>query len=606
MHTSDSNNGSKGPTRTTSEIERPVSGVSNSISFGSDVAAQALRDLDVPFIALNPGASFRGLHDSIVNYLGNTKPQMLLCLHEDAAVAIAHGYAKVADRPMAVAVHSNVGLLHASMGIFNAFCDRTPMIVLGATGPVDAAKRRPWIDWIHTSRDQGALVRNFTKWDDQPASPAAAREAILRAGWIANNTPKGPVYVNLDSEIQEMQLPAPLEPVEAARFVPHVKTGAEEDLFKELARLLRNAARPLILIGRSTRDQDAWNRRIRLVEAVGGKVMTSLLSPAAFPTDHPAHSTPPLGFIPTELIAGIREADLVLALDWIDLGGPMRAVKDTTIGKVIHVSMDHHVHNGWSMDYQALPMVDISIAAETDVVVSGILRHLDGPNKSPDQAEKMVYPPFQAAYGDAPLQMRDLVEELRTAVGTRKVSFTRLTISWEGHWWHFREPLDYLGADGGGGLGSGPGTAIGSALALKGTGRLPIAITGDGDFLMGATAIWTAAHYRIPILIVVANNRSFYNDEVHQERTALVRSRPTENKWIGQRISDPELDIAGIARSQGAVGIGPIKDAVALAAAYKDAIAAVEAGSTVVIDVWIEPGYGASTTSAMMGGAKPS
>ena len=284
----------------------------------------------------------------------------------------------------------------------------------------------------------------------------------------------------------------------------------------------------------------------------------------------------------------------------------MRAVKDTTIGKVIHVSMDHHVHNGWSMDYQALPMVDISIAAETDVVVSGILRHLDGPNKSPDQAEKMVYPPFQAAYGDAPLQMRDLVEELRTAVGTRKVSFTRLTISWEGHWWHFREPLDYLGADGGGGLGSGPGTAIGSALALKGTGRLPIAITGDGDFLMGATAIWTAAHYRIPILIVVANNRSFYNDEVHQERTALVRSRPTENKWIGQRISDPELDIAGIARSQGAVGIGPIKDAVALAAAYKDAIAAVEAGSTVVIDVWIEPGYGASTTSAMMGGAKPS
>src|SRR5439155_25802767 len=167
-----------------------------------------------------PGASYRGLHDSLVNYLGNERPQILLCLHEESAVAIAHGYAKVTGKAMAAAVHSNVGLMHATMAIFNAWCDRMPMVILGATGPVDAAKRRPWIDWIHTARDQGAIVRNYTKWDDQPASPAAAREALIPATWIADTAPKEPVYINLDAETQEASLAKPLAAIEAARFIP--------------------------------------------------------------------------------------------------------------------------------------------------------------------------------------------------------------------------------------------------------------------------------------------------------------------------------------------------------------------------------------------------
>src|ERR687884_1764899 len=175
----------------------------NAAAFGSDVVAETLSALNIPYIALNPGASYRGLHDSIVNFLGNERPQMLLCLHEEHAVAIAHGWAKVTGRPMAAAVHSNVGLMHATMAIFNAWCDRMPVLVLGATGPVDAVKRRPWIDWIHTARDQGAIVRPYTKWDDQPASPGAARESVLRGAWLANTAPRGPVYINLDAEMQE-------------------------------------------------------------------------------------------------------------------------------------------------------------------------------------------------------------------------------------------------------------------------------------------------------------------------------------------------------------------------------------------------------------------
>src|SRR5579862_1682115 len=201
-------------------IDRPKPAGVNAAGFGSDVAADALRALDIPYIALNPGASYRGFHDSIVNYLGNERPQMLLCLHEESAVAIAHGWAKVTGKAMAAAVHSNVGLMHATMAIFNAWCDRMPMVILGATGPVDAVNRRPWIDWIHTARDQGALIRGYTKWDDQPASPVAAREAILRAGWIARTAPRGPVYINLDATVQEETIPEMPALPQMERYAP--------------------------------------------------------------------------------------------------------------------------------------------------------------------------------------------------------------------------------------------------------------------------------------------------------------------------------------------------------------------------------------------------
>src|SRR3982750_4771140 len=218
-----------------SSIERPLPSGANAPAFGSDVIADTLRALDIPYIALNPGASYRGLHDSLVNYLGNSAPQMLLCLHEESAVAIAHGYAKVTGRAMAVALHANVGLMHASMAIFNAWCDRMPVLLIGATGPLDAARRRPWIDWIHAARDQGALIRDYVKWDDQPGSPAAAREALLRAAWLAQTAPCAPVYVNFDAQMQEAALPEPLPPVEAGRFTPQTPSGASAELVARAA-----------------------------------------------------------------------------------------------------------------------------------------------------------------------------------------------------------------------------------------------------------------------------------------------------------------------------------------------------------------------------------
>jgi len=255
----------------------------NAAGFGSDVVADALRATDIPYIALNPGASYRGLHDSLVNYLGNERPQMLLCLHEESAVAIAHGYAKVTGTAMAAAVHSNVGLMHATMAIFNAWCDRMPMVILGATGPVDAVKRRPWIDWIHTARDQGALVRGYTKWDDQPASPTAAREAVLRANWIANTTPRGPTYVNLDAEMQESKLQDAVPPIDTKRYMPPVAGAAPAATIKQAADLLRGAKQPVILAGRTSRDVEAWNKRVALAERLNARVVTDLKIAASFP-----------------------------------------------------------------------------------------------------------------------------------------------------------------------------------------------------------------------------------------------------------------------------------------------------------------------------------
>ncbi len=579
-----------------SALDRPVPAGVNAAGFGSDVVADALRALDIPYIALNPGASYRGLHDSLVNYLGNERPQMLLCLHEESAVAIAHGYAKVTGKAMAAAVHSNVGLMHATMAIFNAWCDRMPMVILGATGPVDAVKRRPWIDWIHTARDQGALIRGYTKWDDQPASPVAAREAVLRAGWIANTAPRGPTYVNLDAEMQESKLAEPVAPIDGKRYMPPVASAAPADRIKTAAELLRNAKHPVILAGRVSRDLDAWNARVALAERLNARVVTDLKVGAAFPTDHALHAGSPGGTVlAPEAVEAIRAADVILSLDWVDVAGTFKNAGGNVSAKVVQVSVDHHLHNGWSMDYQGLPPVDVFIACEPDAGVPALLAALGpgGPRAVATSAKE-----FPKLTADK-LTVDHLADSLRRAVGDKPTSLTHVSLSWNGASWPLRHPLDYLGSDGGGGVGGGPGISVGAALALKGSGRLPVAVCGDGDFMMGVTALWTAAHYRIPLLIVVANNRSFFNDELHQERVARMRNRPVENRWVGQRISEPDIDLAGIARAQGAQGFGPVTAIADLGPIFAKAIAAVEAGHVAVVDVRVEPGYTAAMTAVM-------
>ncbi len=290
----------------------------------------------------------------------------------------------------------------------------------------------------------------------------------------------------------------------------------------------------------------------------------------------------------------MRRADVILSLDWVDLAGALRIAEVPPTTKVIQISLDHRIHNGWSMDHQALPIVDLFLSADPDKVVAQLLKAIGG------KPHAVPQPPAPAADRvPAGFTNEQIAYALRKAVGGRPVTLTHLPLSWEDRWWTFRHPLDYVGSDGGGGIGGGPGISVGAALALKNSGRLPVAICGDGDYLMGVTAVWTAVHYKIPLLFVIGNNRSFYNDELHQERVARMRSRPVENKWIGQRMADPEIDLAAMARAQGASGFGPITNPADLADALKQAIAAVDAGGVAVVDVRVEPGYTPNMTAAM-------
>src|SRR3954468_1035394 len=355
-------------------IERPALGNELGDYWGSDAAALMLREIGLPYVALNPGASYRGLHDSLVNLLGNREPQMLLCLHEEHAVAMAHGYAKVTGRPMGAIVHSNVGLMHATMAIFNAWCDRAPVFVLGATGPDAAAKRRPWIDWIHTAQDQGALIRNFSKWDDQPASVPAAAESLLRAWRMMMTPPRGPVYVCLDAALQESRI-GELPPLPgASRFRPPAAAAPDPNALTEAAALLHRAERPLILVGRNSREEATWRLRIELAEALGAVVLTDAKAGAGFPSRHRLHG-PPAGNNPSEAACALlREADAILSLDWVDLAGAFKAAcgAEPPSAKVISASLDHLVHNGWSMDYQGLPPVDVHFAVMPDIAVEAL------------------------------------------------------------------------------------------------------------------------------------------------------------------------------------------------------------------------------------------
>jgi len=247
------------------------------------------------------------------------------------------------------------------------------------------------------------------------------------------------------------------------------------------------------------------------------------------------------------------------------------------------------------MDYQGLPPVDAFIASTPEAAVPALLEAL-GPGKPRAVAARTVKP-FKPE-GDK-LTVDHLADALRRAVGARLCSLTHVSLSWNSASWPLRHPLDYLGSDGGGGVGGGPGISVGAALALQGSGRLPLAVCGDGDFLMGVTALWTAAHYKIPLLMVIANNCSFFNDELHQERVARIRGRPVENRWVGQRITEPDIDIAAMARAQGAQGFGPVTAIGDLATTFEKAIAAVEAGAIAVVDVRVEPSYTAAMTAVM-------
>ncbi|MEA2905268.1 MAG: acetolactate synthase large subunit [Alphaproteobacteria bacterium] len=562
----------------------------DTVSWGSDIAAQMLRRFGMPFISLNPGASYRGFHDSLVNHLGNENPGIILCLHEDHSVAIAHGYAKATGEPMACVLHSNVGLLHGMMGLFNAWCDRVPMMVLGATGPVAAEKRRPWIDWIHTSRDQGAYVRSIIKWDDQPTSPAALVESMARGNMMTRSAPTAPVYIVLDAGFQESRLDKEPEWPDLKRFQAPKPSRPAKDTLDQIVSLLSNAKKPIILFGRGSRQDPYWQPRIRLAERLGACVFTDLKQGAMFPSDHPAHYAEPFNAIVKEARQLMCEADVILSLDWMDLGGALRQAKTvgTVTAKIISCSLDQNLHTGANMEYQELAPCDVFAATTGDTMVAELNAALGESRRDPWKAKL----PAKQRKANGALTMEVIAQTLRDQFNDPdNVTFCTLGRGWPTDIWPLQNGMSYLGKDGGGGLGSGPGISVGSALALhhKYPGRYAISMLGDGDFCMGATAIWSAVKHRIPLLIIVNNNRSYFNDELHQDHVAKDRGREPKNRWIGLRMEDPVPNIAKFAEAQGAVGIGPVTSQQDARAAIAKGVDILKKGGVCVIDFHVDP-----------------
>jgi thiamine pyrophosphate-dependent acetolactate synthase large subunit-like protein len=571
-------------------LDTPEGQPDDKVAWGSDVAAQMLRRFGFKYVSLNPGASYRGLHDSIVNHLGNRDPGMLLCLHEDHAVGIAHGYAKATDEPMAAIVHSNVGLMHGHMAIFNAFCDRKPLFLMGATGPMDSHQRRPWIDWIHTSSDQASIVRDIIKFDVQPTSPEGIVDGMTRANISTRTQPCAPVYVVLDAGLGESSLEkVPAFPDMARYKAPAAPRALEADVLKAVE-ILKSAKRPMIMCGRSTRSQESWDNRVKLAEALGACVVSDLKNGAAFPTDHPAHTIEPFNQPGEAQRKVIAEADVILALEWIDMAGavcPPKGGVDVK-AKIINVSMDHHLHNGAHMIYQAVAPSDLAVSACAESFVADLLKHFSGKKEPWRAATRREFTP---STDSSRIRMQDVAKALRAQFpDPDKVTLASVARQWPTDFWPWRSPMAYMGKDGGGGIGSGPSISIGVALACADMNRPCVTILGDGDFMMGGHAIYTAVKHKIPLLVVINNNQSYFNDELHQENIARRRNRVVGNRWIGQSISGPNIDIGKFVESQGATGIGPVKTVAELEAAMKKGAEILAAGGVCLIDVYVPPG----------------
>jgi len=573
--------------------------------YGSDLVVDLLRAVGIAHVALNPGATFRGLHDSLVNH-GKGDPELILTLHEEIAVALAHGYAKANGAPMAAAVHDIVGLQHASMAIFNAFCDRVPMLVLGATGPMDAARRRPWIDWIHTALVQGTQVRDYVKLDDQPASVAAIPEALLRCWRIARTEPQGPVYLCLDAGLQEEALASAVPVPDVARFRPAAPPHASPRDLDDAARRLVEARFPLIVAESLGRRPEASPVLCRLAEALAAPMIDlagESEGRASVPSRHPLDMTGAR----QEVVA---EADVVLALDVTNLLGALGAVDRATravrlfneSARVIAISLDDYAVRSWAHTFQSLVPVDLPIAADAGLALPALLAAVqDRLARDPRAAERRQRAERLAARHAA------LLAEWAAAVKVER-SLSPLTPSvfaaevwdvikdedwvlangtakgWARRLWDWRPERTY-GGSGGAGLGYGLPAALGVTLAHRGSSKVCVNLQSDGDLLYVVGALYTAAHHRLPLLTVTFNNRTYGNDEDHQEVVAKVRARPVENKIVGIRIDDPAPDFARIAEGFGVYAEGPIDRAEAVGPALRRALRVVKEGRPALVDV---------------------
>ena len=576
---------------------------------GGDFMVDVFKSLDLEYVAANPGSSFRGLHESFVNYGGNRAPEFLTCCHEESSVAMAHGYFKAEGKPMAVLVHGTVGLQHAAMAIYNAYCDRVPVYVI-AGNSVDAAQRRPGVEWTHSVQDAAAMVRDFIKWDDLPASLQHFAESAVRAYKIAMTPPMMPVLIVADGALQE----DPVSHEDAALRVPKLTRATppqgDSAAVAQAAAWLVNAESPVIVADRAARTQAGMARLVELAEALQAPVVDQG-GRLNFPTRHALNHSDRA----RELVTN---ADVILGLELTDFWGTVDAYRDQLVRtsrpltkagtKLVSITAGDLYTKGNYQDFQRYPEVDLAMAADAEATLPSLIESVKrlttadrrrvfeerGRKLALDRQRLLERARAEATYAwDAsPISTARLSAELWAQIKDADwslVSPVDFVSRWPLRLWDFDKPYQFLGSSGGAGVGYGAPAAAGAALANRKRGRLSVAIQADGDLMYAPGVLWTAAHHKIPLLSVMHNNRAYHQEVMHLQRMANRHNRGVTRAAIGTTIDNPNIDYAGLARSMGVHAEGPVTDPKDLGPAIRKALEAVKAGEPALVDVVSQP-----------------
>ena len=582
---------------------------------GSDFMVDVIKSLGFPYICANPGSSFRGLQESIVNYGGNSAPEFLTCCHEESSVAMAHGYAKIEGKPLAILAHGTVGLQHASMAIYNAWCDRVPVyVILGNT--LDASMRYPGVEWVHAVQDASAMVRDFVKWDDTPVSLQHFAESAVRAYKVAMTPWQGPVVIIADSELQER----PIDPHAKLR-IPKLTLAsapqADQAAVVEVATMLVSAASPVLVADRCARTQAGMTRLVELAELLQCAVVSTQPNTAPpitagrmnFPNRHPLNQTLRSGAV-------IGEADVVVGLEVANFFGTINTYRDqvertsrsaTRAGaKLVTITAGEMNSKANYQDFQRYPEVDLALSGDAEATLPSLIeevkRQLTGDRRSAieERGKRLATASGAAmdrarndasyAWDAVPISSARLAAEVWAQIRTEDWSLVNGALSgWPQRIFNFEKYYQYIGVSGGSGIGYGAPAAVGAALANKKYGRLSVSLQNDGDLMYAPGVLWTAAHHRIPILFVMNNNRAYHEEVMHLQRMAARRERGIGNAHVGNTLDDPGIDFAKLAQSMGVHAEGPVSDPRDLAAALRRAIAAVKSGQPALVDVLTQP-----------------
>jgi len=568
--------------------------------YGSDLIVDILQRYGIEYVSLNPGATFRGLHDSLVNY-GNNRPEIIECPHEEIAVGLAQGYAKAAGKPMAAIVHDVVGLLHCCLPIYYSYLDRAPVLVLGATGPMDVARRRPHIDWTHTANLQGNAVRDYVKYDDQPFSADGIPDSFARAYRLAMTDPKGPVYLCYDAAIQEDPLDREIPLPDPSRAGPPAPPQGDQATLDRIAEMLVAADHPVLIAEHVGRNPAGFDALVALAEALAAPVL-DLNGRLNFPTRNPLNLSGDFDVL--------ASADLVVGLDVRDLYWPIsrldRTTRQTTLitpagCRIATIGLEDTFISKWSVDFGKFQETDAAALADTALSLPIVLRRCQellaqqparravvdmrrGEIAARHEALRTRWrKEAEKDWDDSPIGTARLAHEVWEVVKGEDWVLTAGDLNgWAHRTWDFDKVYRHPGRS----LGTATqiSIALGVALAHRGSGKLVVDLQPDGDLMFDPGALWVAAKYQIPFLIVMYNNRAYYNDWEHQIRIARQRGTPEANAYVGMDIDKPAPDFASLARSLGVHAEGPIDKPGDVRAAVERALKVVKEGRPALVD----------------------